>query len=104
MDRSLGPVICRSQVPAETRRPRNAASVRRVITAIVVLLVGSAHISRADSAETQNTDSLKTLSLAQLGSVEVTTTSKEPEQLWKTPAAVYVLTNEGIRRSGATSI
>ncbi|HEY1271400.1 MAG TPA: TonB-dependent receptor [Terriglobales bacterium] len=44
------------------------------------------------------------MSLAQLGNVEVTTASKEPEEVWKTPAAVYVLTQEDIRRSGATSI
>jgi iron complex outermembrane receptor protein len=42
--------------------------------------------------------------LAELGDVEVTTTSKEPEEVWKTAAAVYVLTQEDIRRSGATSI
>src|SRR5258708_6800308 len=47
---------------------------------------------------------LKQLSLAELGNVEVTTTSKEPEQIWKTSAAIYVLTQEDIRRSGATSI
>lgn len=44
------------------------------------------------------------LSLEQLGDVEVTTASKEPEQVWRTPAAIYVLTQEDIRRSGATSI
>jgi iron complex outermembrane receptor protein len=42
--------------------------------------------------------------LEQLGNVEVTTASKEPEQVWRTPAAVYVLTQEDIRRSGATSV
>ena len=34
----------------------------------------------------------------------MTTASKEPEEVWKTPAAVYVITQEDIRRSGATSI
>ncbi len=47
---------------------------------------------------------LKSLSLEQLGEVEVTAASKEPEQVWRTPAAIYVLTQEDIRRSGATSI
>src|SRR5579885_3610987 len=47
---------------------------------------------------------LKQLSLEELGNIEVTTVSKEPEELWKTPAAIYVLTKEDIRRSGATSI
>src|SRR5258707_10225550 len=48
--------------------------------------------------------SLKQLSLEQLGNLEVTTVSKEPEEIQRTPAAIYVLTQEDIRRSGATSI
>src|SRR6266404_3453351 len=47
---------------------------------------------------------IKRLSLEQLGNVEVTTASKEPEQVWRTPAAIYVITQEDIRCSGATSI
>jgi iron complex outermembrane receptor protein len=47
---------------------------------------------------------LKQLSLEQLGEVEVTTVSKNPQQVQKTPAAVFVITHEDIRRSGATSI
>src|SRR5712672_251952 len=47
---------------------------------------------------------LKRLSLEQLGNVEVTTLSKEPEQVWRTPAAIYVITQEDIRRSGATNV
>ncbi|HEV2618154.1 MAG TPA: TonB-dependent receptor plug domain-containing protein [Candidatus Acidoferrales bacterium] len=44
------------------------------------------------------------MSLEQLGNVEVTTASKEPEEVWKTASAIYVITQEDIRRSGATSI
>ncbi|MGH9571131.1 MAG: TonB-dependent receptor plug domain-containing protein, partial [Candidatus Angelobacter sp.] len=47
---------------------------------------------------------LKQLTLEQLGNVEVTTASKEPEEVWHTPAAIYVLTQEDIRRSGVTNI
>lgn len=47
---------------------------------------------------------LKDLTLAQLGNIEVTTASKEPEHIWKTPAAIYVLTQDDIRRSGATTV
>jgi iron complex outermembrane receptor protein len=47
---------------------------------------------------------LKQLSLGQLGDLEVTTASKEPEEVWRTAAAIYVLTQEDIRRSGATSV
>jgi iron complex outermembrane receptor protein len=69
-------------------------------------LAASAGPSWADEIETSpdNSESLKQLSLAELGNVEVTTVSKEPEQVWRTPAAIYVLTQEDIRRSGATSI
>jgi iron complex outermembrane receptor protein len=48
--------------------------------------------------------SLKQLSLEELGDIKVTTASKEPEEVWRTPAAIYVITQEDIRRSGATSI
>lgn len=44
------------------------------------------------------------MSLEQLGNIEVTTASKEPEEVWNTAAAIYVLTNDDIRRSGATTI
>jgi len=47
---------------------------------------------------------LKSLTLEQLASIEVTTQSKEPTQVWDTPAAIFVLTADDIRRSGATSI
>jgi len=43
-------------------------------------------------------------SLEELGEIEVTTTSKEPVKASRTPAAIYVITQEDIRRSGATSI
>ncbi len=82
------------------------AVVRPAQLALCLLLVaGSARTSWADAGES-NPDSapLKHLSLAELGDVEVTTVSKEPEQVWRTPAAIYVLTQEDIRRSGAMSI
>jgi len=47
---------------------------------------------------------LKQLSLEQLGNLEVTTTSKSPEEVWKTPAAINVITSKDIERSGATTI
>jgi iron complex outermembrane recepter protein len=47
---------------------------------------------------------LKGLSLEQLGEIEVVTASKQPVQVNKTPAAIYVITQEDIRRSGATSL
>jgi iron complex outermembrane receptor protein len=47
---------------------------------------------------------LKQLTLEQLGNVRVITASKQPEEVWRTPAAIFVITQDDIRRSGATSI
>ena len=58
----------------------------------------------APQEEQANGAPLKQLSLAELGNVEVTTASKEPEKISKISAAIFVLTQDDIRRSGATSI
>jgi iron complex outermembrane recepter protein len=52
----------------------------------------------------QSNQPLKNLTLEQLGDIEVTTASKEPVEVWQTPAAIYVITHDDIMRSGATSI
>jgi iron complex outermembrane receptor protein len=60
--------------------------------------------SRAQSSNQTSEDRLKELSLEQLGNVTVTSVAKAPTLVWRTPAAVYVITQDDIRRSGATSI
>jgi iron complex outermembrane receptor protein len=72
----------------------------------LLLLTSLVSASWADAPESDQDIGvpLKHLSLEQLADVEVTTASKEPEQVWRTPAAIYVLTQDDIRRSGATSI
>ena len=94
------------EVAAEGAGFRSLRSIcQSTAVLIVVLLSGVVMEALAGSQPDPKPDEpLKQLSLAQLGEVEVTTASKEPEEVWKTPAAVYVLTNEDIRRSGATSI
>src|SRR5260221_6941591 len=83
---------------------------RRVVTAIAFcsfLVLSTAIDSRADETQQQGQPgsvSLKQLSLQQLGDLEVTTASKEPVKVARTPAAIYVLTQEDIRQSGVTSI
>ena len=59
-------------------------------------------ILRADPPQTPT--ALKSLSLEELSQIEVTTPSKEPVKAFATPAAIYVITGDDIRRSGATSI
>jgi iron complex outermembrane receptor protein len=80
-----------------------------MITAILLVFLLS-FIAPLQSCWAQAVDSqtvpgsLKQLSLEQLGDVEVTTVSKQPQQLQRTPAAIFVITQEDIRRSGATNI
>ncbi len=71
---------------------------------IVLLPLLSVHATADDQSKQDNNQSLKNLSLEQLGNIEVTTATKEPEVVWKTPAAIFVITQDDIQRSGATSI
>jgi iron complex outermembrane receptor protein len=71
----------------------------------LLFLLLHAGLSQAATPQTQHkAENLKSLTLEQLGQLEVTTQSKEPTQVWNTPAAIFVLTGEDIRRSGATNI
>ncbi len=79
--------------------------VQRAALIVAFVLAGVVNQGFAAPQEVQSSgEPLKQLSLAELGNVEVTTASKEPEEVWKTPAAVFVITQDDIRRSGATSI
>src|SRR6266550_3153608 len=86
------------------------SSIRGITTvstlALLLWLTVTGQMTRAQVAQNNQNppENLKHLSLEQLGNVEVTTASKEPEQIWRTPAAIYVITQNDIRRSGATSI
>ena len=77
-----------------------------VIALCLLLVISTAVASHADDAQRDQSSSLnlKQLSLEQLGNVEVTSFSKDPRQVMKTPAAIFVITPEDIRRSGATTI
>jgi len=72
----------------------------------LVLLVVLVKESHSDSTQTDQKPEgrLTHVSLEDLGQIEVTTASKEPVKASRTPAAIYVITQEDIRRSGATSI
>jgi iron complex outermembrane receptor protein len=71
---------------------------------LAISLVLSSIPAEGSEPAQQPSNPLKELTLEQLGNVEVTTVSKEPEEVWKTAAAVYAITNEDIHRSGATTI
>jgi iron complex outermembrane receptor protein len=50
------------------------------------------------------TDELTSFSIEELFRIPVTSVGRKAQQMSKAPAAVFVLTSEAIRRSGATSI
>ncbi len=56
------------------------------------------------SSESQSSIDLTQLSLEELMSVEVTSVSKKKQKLSKSAAAIFVITQEDLRRSGVTSI
>lgn len=78
------------------------ASVRRQLTRVFclvcILLLALCAFAASSSKD------LKNLTLEQLGEVKVTTASKQPEEVWNTAAAIFVITQEDIRRSGVTNI
>jgi iron complex outermembrane receptor protein len=56
------------------------------------------------SQPTDTQQQLKSLSLEDLGKIEVVTYSKAPVELQNTPSAMYVITSDDILRSGVTNI
>jgi len=97
---------------SRARRPHPRRILRRVTAKALLALLAfaaPAQKSRAQTSPDASSDpndpqNLAEMSLEQLGNVEVTTVSKAPQEVMKTPAAVFVITQEDIRRSGATNI
>ncbi|MEJ0019064.1 MAG: TonB-dependent receptor plug domain-containing protein [Acetobacteraceae bacterium] len=55
-------------------------------------------------AAAQTIDDLRTLSIDQLANIDVTSVLRRPQSLSDTPAAVYVISSDEIRRSGAITL
>src|SRR5689334_6202935 len=71
---------------------------------ILLAVLGYASAAAAQGAQAAAPVALRELSLEQLGSLEVTTVAKQPSEVWRTPAAITVLTQDDIRRSGVTTL
>jgi len=80
--------------------------IRRVgFTLLLILMIASPDWARGfDEDEIPSIDDFMDLSLEDLANTEVISVSKKPEKLAETAAAIHVITQEEIRRSGATSI
>ncbi len=87
-----------------------AGHLPTLLCLIVLLLACYSPALRGDDPQPEtpsgpsNPAALKKLTLEELSRIDVTSVSKEANRGFKTPAAIYVLTSDDIRRSGATNI
>ncbi|HEY9568830.1 MAG TPA: TonB-dependent receptor [Thalassobaculum sp.] len=72
--------------------------------AIGLVTAVAAHAPAAVAATTPSVEDLRALSLEELANVEVISVFKRPQTLSRTPASVYVITRDDIRRSGALTL
>ena len=78
--------------------------LRNWIGVLSFLLIFAPWSKAQSDSNITNPIALKNLSLEELSQIEVTTPSKTPVAAFRTPDAIYVITGEDIRRSGATNI
>jgi iron complex outermembrane receptor protein len=79
-----------------------AAATSMVFTLGLVCFAQPGFAQQADSAP--SAEALKKLSIEQLMNLQVTSVSKRPERLSQTASAIQVITQEDIRRSGASRL
>ena len=68
------------------------------------MVLAWALLASGQAPETTDENPVKGLTLEQLANVQITSVTKEPERAFRTPAAISVITQEDIRRSGAKTI
>src|SRR5438132_12845003 len=112
----LRPRVSRERCATCSTRPnlgrpgsRPMADMRTVAAATsMVLMVGLVCVAVPGLAQqpdsTLSAEALKKLSIEQLMNLQVTSVSKRPERLSQTASAIQVITQEDIRRSGASSL
>lgn len=91
---------CARRVRARATKPSSA----RLALGATLMALAAAASAVAHAPERTGMRSLADLSLEELMQVEVTLVSRVPERRFDAPAAVFVLTHEDIRRSGASSL
>lgn len=81
------------------------ARVLRIATSLLILCAASSSLAaqQSGSPPAKNVD-LSSMNIEDLMNVHVTSVSKEDQKLSRVAAAVFVITQEDIQRSGATSI
>jgi iron complex outermembrane receptor protein len=85
-------------------RSRERDAVCAMTTALIIFVINTAGVLAQEKKSGQRPGDLTNLSLDELMNVEVTSVSKREQRLIEAPAAVHVITQEDIRRSGATCV
>ena len=87
-------------------RPITLLMRKKIIWGVLVLqlLWSVPSYSAGDKIIDSGKEPVFQMSLEELLDLEITSISKKPQKWFKSPAAVFVITQEDIRRSGATSI
>ncbi len=80
------------------------SSLLRLYLPVAMMLMLIAVIPAANADDVAASDDLADFSLEELLSTEITTLSRKAESLVSAPAAVHVISQSDIRRSGARSI
>lgn len=78
--------------------------MRRCLTRWVIPGLPGAMLAAATPARAQSTPDLRRLTLEELINLDLTTVSRVPQAGLITPAAVFVITADDIRRSGVTTL
>ncbi|HWF18429.1 MAG TPA: TonB-dependent receptor [Verrucomicrobiae bacterium] len=92
----------KSQIKNERLNRRSASWPRGMSLGLAILSIASATFAATDETNVMN--HLTEISIDDLLNQAVTSVAKKPEQLSKSPAAISVLTQDDIQRSGARSI
>ncbi len=87
-------------IPADSQRH---IAIMALGLFLMTAMPGRCWPSDARPGDTSQTD-LTQLSLEELMNIEVTSVAKKPQRLAAAAAAIFVITHEDIRRSGATSL
>jgi len=100
--------LARLATPSQIVRHVGTLRLPRVETTVVVaalwLALGVSVAAANDAVQSSTSNDWNNLTLEQLVNIQVTSVSKKQTDLFKSPAAIYVITQEDIRRSGLTSI
>src|SRR5712691_2659545 len=96
---SANAALIRGRVARARWRP--AAMFGRTVAALCIALKAAGAVAQ-DAAGPKSPKDLSRLTIEELANIEITSVSKRSEPLSAAAAAVYVITREDIRRSGAT--